>query len=108
MALATQAWYVDGLARSGEVDAAAKALTDISPAELFDLERDGYWLPTLGLLADAAHRADLAPVADAAGELLEPVLQLTIVDLSIAAGTHDRQGSPWMVRESTEALDALR
>ncbi len=137
MEFAVRVWYADGLARNGDVEAAAKALTDIVPADLFDLERDCYWLPTLGLLADAAHRSDNAAIAEALGELVEPVLPLTIVDpgclyrgsvahaaglaaatcgrralaidlLSEAAAIHDRQGSPWMVRESRAALDAVR
>jgi DNA-binding SARP family transcriptional activator len=137
MAFAIRAWHADGLARNGDVEAAAKALTDIVPADLFDLERDSYWLPTLGLLADAAHRADNTTISEALTELLEPVLPLTIVDagclyrgsvahaaglaaatcgrhvlatelLSDAAAVHDRQGSPWMCRESRVALDAVR
>jgi hypothetical protein len=137
MGFAVQAWFADGLARSGDVDAAAKALTAIVPEELLDLERDAYWLPTLGLLADAAYRADSTVLADAVAEVLEPVLGFTIVDagciyrgsvvhaaglaaatcdrrtraialLSEAAALHERQASPWMAEESTAARAALR
>ena len=137
MGFAVRAWHADGLARSGDVEAAAKALTDIAPADLFDLERDAYWLPTMGLLADAAYRADNAGIAEAIVELVQGVLALTIVDggslyrgsvahaaglasatcgrrseaaslLAEAAAIHDRQGSRWMADESRAALEVLR
>ncbi len=137
MEFAVRAWHADGLARSGHVEAAAKALTEIVPADLFDLDRDSYWLPTMGLLADAAYRADNPGIAEAVVELVGGVLSLTIVDsaclyrgsvahaaglasatcgrrseaaglLAEAAATHDRQGSRWMADESKAALEVLR
>jgi hypothetical protein len=136
MEFAVRAWHADGLARSGDVEAAAKALTEIVPADLLDLDRDVYWLPTMGLLADVSYRADNAEIAEAILEVIEDVLDLTIVDggslyrgsvahagglasatcgrqrqaaalLTEAASTHDRQGSRWMVAESKMALHAL-
>jgi hypothetical protein len=133
MGFAVRAWHADGLARSGDVEAAAKALTDIVPGDLFDLDRDAYWLPTMGLLADATYRADNAGIAEAVVELVQGVLSLTIIDsasfyrgsvahaaglasatcgrrteatalLAEAAAIHDRQGSLWMAEESRAAL----
>ncbi len=137
MGFAVRAWHADGLARSGDVEAAAKALTDIVPADLFDLDRDAYWLPTMGLLADASYRADNPGIVEAVVELVQRVLSLTIVDaaclyrgsvahaaglasatcgrrseaatlLAEAAVMHDRQGSRWMAAESRAALEACR
>jgi DNA-binding SARP family transcriptional activator len=136
MGFAVRAWHADGLARSGASEAAAKALTEIAPADLFDLERDAYWLPTMGLLADATYRADNAAIGEALVEVVQGVLSLTIVDagglyrgsvahaaglasaacgrrshaaslLAEAAALHDRQGSRWMAAESRAALEVL-
>jgi hypothetical protein len=136
MGFAVRAWHADSLARSGDVEAAAKALTDIVPADLFDLDRDSYWLPTMGLLADATYRADAGGIAEAIVELVQGVLSLTILDaaclyrgsvahaaglasatcgrrseaaslLAEAAAIHDRQGSPWMAAESRAARELL-
>ncbi len=137
MGFAVRAYHAFGLARSGDVEAAAKALTEIVPADLFDLERDAYWLPTMGVLADATYRADSPGIAEALVELVQGVLPLTIVDagglyrgsvahaaglasatcdrrseaaslLAEAAAIHDRQGSRWMAAESRAVLEVLR
>ncbi|HTN78980.1 MAG TPA: hypothetical protein VMK16_04835, partial [Acidimicrobiales bacterium] len=136
MEFAVRAWHADGLARCGNVEAAAKALTEMAPADLLDLDRDAYWLPTMGLLSHATYCAENAEIAEAILEAINGVLSLTIVDggslyrgtvahaaglasaacgrvaqasdlLADAAVTHDRQGSRWMAGESREALEAL-
>jgi DNA-binding SARP family transcriptional activator len=136
MELSVRAWHADLQARAGRPDDAAAALAAIGPERVFGVERDGYWLATLSMLADAAHLAGHRPVADAVHECLRPVSRLTILDPGLcyrgaaahAAGlaaatcgrrneaaalladglaTHRRHGSPWMARRSQDALAAV-
>jgi DNA-binding SARP family transcriptional activator len=136
MALSVAAWHADRLARAGRIAEAAVALAAISPETVLDVERDGYWLPTLSMLADAAHLAGCPPMADAVGECLRPATRLTIVDpglcyrgtaahaAGLAAATCERHGeagdllraglvshrehrSSWMVARSEDALARL-
>jgi DNA-binding SARP family transcriptional activator len=136
MAWSALAWRADGLARAGDVTTARRVLTDRDLDELGGLERDGYWLPTLAMLADAAFLSDCPSVADAVGALLAPLITSTIVDpgliyrgsaahaaglaaatcersalatdlLSEAVQVHDAHGSPWMSARSSEVLASL-
>jgi DNA-binding SARP family transcriptional activator len=133
MELSVRAWHANCLARAGRIDRAADALSCIDPGTVSLVERDGYWLPTLSMLADAAHLADVAPIAEAVIECLRPVTDLTIVDpgliyrgaaahsaglaaatcghhheaielLSLGLATHQKHGSPWMTARSRHAL----
>jgi hypothetical protein len=100
------------------------------------VECDGYWLPTLSMLADAAYLAGSRAVADVVHECLRPVTDMTIVDpglcyrgtaahaaglaaatcgrrdaahdlLSAGLARHREHGSPWMTRRSEDALARL-
>jgi DNA-binding SARP family transcriptional activator len=133
MELSVRAWHADSLARSGRGDDAAAALGAIDAASVAQVDRDGYWLATLSMLADAAHLAACPAVAEAVGDCLGPVSHLTIFDpglcyrgaaahaaglaaatcgrrsraadmLSEGLAAHRRHGSPWMARRSQEAL----
>jgi DNA-binding SARP family transcriptional activator len=136
MAWSVLAGRADGLARAGDVATARIVLADRDPDELGVLERDGYWLPTLAMLADAAHLSDCPSVADTVGALLAPLITSTIVDpgliyrgsaahaaglaaatcqrhavatelLSEAVQVHDAHGSPWMSARSSQVLASL-
>jgi DNA-binding SARP family transcriptional activator len=133
MELSVRAWHANCLARAGRIDRAADALSRIDPAAISLVERDGYWLATLSMLADAAHRSGAAPIAEAVIELLRPLTDLTIVDpgliyrgavahsaglaaatcgrhdeanelLSLGLAAHQRHRSPWMTARSRHAL----
>jgi DNA-binding SARP family transcriptional activator len=137
LALAALAWHADCLARAGRIEDAAKSLAAIEPATISDVERDAYWLPTLSMLADAAYVAGSVAIAEAVGDCLESLTDLTIVDpgliyrgsaahaAGLAAATcgqrdaavdlltrgqriHDEHRSPWMTERSRHALTALR
>jgi hypothetical protein len=136
MELSVKAWHADCLARSGQGDAAATALSEIAPSLIEDVDHDAYWLPTLAMLADAAHLVRHAPTAATVWEYLHSLVDLTIVDpgliyrgsaahaaglaaaacgrtrdarelLMIGLARHEVHGSPWMVERSREALATL-
>jgi DNA-binding SARP family transcriptional activator len=135
MALSVRAWHADSLARAGRTDDAAAELAALGPEEVLGAEHDGYWFPTLSMLADAAYLAGCCPVADAVHECLRPVAQLTILDpglcyrgaaahaaglaaatcgrrdaadlLSAGLALHRRHGSRWMADRSEDALTRL-
>lgn len=136
MQLSVQAWHADCLARAGRVEHAAEALRTIDPALVGDVDHDAYWLATLSMLADAAHLAGEAPMAEAVWDCLRPITDLTILDpgliyrgsaahaagvaratcghdadarelLSIGLTRHRAHGSPWMTEQSRRALAAL-
>jgi DNA-binding SARP family transcriptional activator len=136
LALSAKAWHADCLARVGRPGEAAVELAAIGPDAVAGVERDGYWLPTLSMLADAAHLAGSRAVADAVDGCLRPVAEVTIVDpglcyrgaaahaAGLAAATcgrrrdafellsdglarHREQGSPWMAERSQDALTRL-
>jgi hypothetical protein len=134
---AMDAWHADQLARSGDLDEARRELDELDLDGMRELERNGYWLATLAMLADAAHLAGCPRVAEVVGAFLDPLVGLTIFDpgmlyrgsVAHAAGlaaatcgrleraeellaeglaTHERHGSGWMVARSNEALAAAR
>jgi DNA-binding SARP family transcriptional activator len=136
MALAVKAGHADALARVGRLDEAAAELAAIGPDAVTGVPRDGYWLATLSMLADAAYLAGSPPVAGAVHECLRPVAQVTIVDpglcyrgtaahatglaaatcgrhreardlLSAGLARHREHGSPWMTQRSEDALARL-
>jgi DNA-binding SARP family transcriptional activator len=136
MALAVKAGHADALARVGRLGEAAAELTAIGPDAVAGVERDGYWLATLSMLADAVYLAGSRPVADAVHECLRPVAHMTITDpglcyrgtaahaaglaaatcgrhdeardlLSAGLARHREHGSPWMTQRSQEALTRL-
>jgi hypothetical protein len=130
------AWHADVLARNGDIDTAGAELGELDLDELVALERTSYWLPTLAMLADAAHLARRPAVGDLIGTLVESLVGLTIVDLAPlyrgtvshvagladatcgrverardlladALASHERHGSAWMAVRSQTALAAL-
>ena len=134
--LAFTAWHANCSARAGQIDSASKTLARIDPASLATVERDGYWMATLSMLADATHLTGCAPIADAAFDHLAPLIGLTILDpgmtyrgsvahaaglaaatcqrrleaadlLAVGLAEHERQGSPWMAARSRDALAAI-
>jgi len=136
MALAVKAAHADALARVGRLDEAAAELTAIGPEAVAGVERDGYWLPTLSMLADAAYLAGSRALADVVHECLRPVAHMTIVDpglcyrgtaahaaglaattcgrldaardlLAAGLARHREHGSPWMTQRSEDALSRL-
>ena len=136
MELSVKAGHADALARVGRLDEAAAELAAIRPDTVAGVERDGYWLPTLSMLADAAYLAGSRAVADVVHECLRPVAHMTIVDpglcyrgtaahaaglaaatcgrrdaardlLSAGVARHREHGSPWMTRRSEDALARL-
>jgi hypothetical protein len=136
MALAVKAGHADALARVGRLDEAAAELTAIGPEAVAGVERDGYWLPTLSMLADAAYLAGSRALADVVHECLRPVAHMTIVDpglcyrgtaahaaglaattcgrldaardlLAAGLARHREHGSPWMTQRSEDALSRL-
>ncbi len=133
--LTAKAWHADMLATAGRPEA-AEELEAIAPAAVADVDRDGYWLPTMMMLADAAFRAESPAIAEAVGVALGPVVHLTVVDpgliyrgaaahgaglaaaalgnrsdaielLRNAREQHLRHGSAWMATRSNCALAAL-
>ena len=136
MGFVVRAYHAFGLVRQRRRRAAAKALTEIVPADLFDLERDAYWFRqwacSLTLRscrqsrdsrgtrrarprrAAAHHRRRGRPlpgsVAHAAG-LASATCDRRSEAASLlaeAAAIHDRQGSRWMAAESRAVLEVLR
>ena len=136
MELAVRAWHTNCVARAGQMDRALDALQHMDATGIADVERDGYWLPTLSMLADAAHLTGCRPIAEAVASCLRAHVELTIVDpgliyrgtaahaaglvaatcdhhddavdlLSIALSTHETHGSPWMAERSRRALASL-
>jgi hypothetical protein len=134
--LSFRAWHADCLASTGLTERAVGALDAIDPATVTDVDRDGYWLPTLTMLASAAHIVGSRPIAAAVAECAEPALGLTVFDpgsiyrgtvnhaaglaaatlgqhdvarelLSLAGSEHRRHGSPWMTARSDRAIAAL-
>jgi hypothetical protein len=134
--LTARAWHANAQARVGRPAEAAVALAAIGPHAVVEVERDGYWLATLSMLADAAYLAGSPPVAGAVHECLRPVAQVTIVDpglcyrgtaahatglaaatcgrhreardlLSAGLARHREHGSPWMTQRSEDALARL-
>jgi DNA-binding SARP family transcriptional activator len=132
MELSVRAWHADMLATAGR-EHARDALDAIDPAGVADLDRDGYWLPTLSMLADAAYRVRCPTISAVVLERLEPVLDLTVFDpgmiyrgavahsaglaaatlgrrdravelLREARGRHEQHGSTWMVGRTQQAL----
>ena len=55
MEVSAKSWHANCLARDGQIANAAGVLDDIDLAFVTDGDRDGYWLATLSMLADAAH-----------------------------------------------------
>ncbi len=133
MELSAKSWHVNCLARAGQTAQAIDVLSDIDLAFVVDGDRDGYWLATLSMLADAAHLTGHAPTGAAVWECLRPHADLTIVDpaiiyrgaaahfagLAAAVCGHEREArellaeglerhaahqSPWMVERSNAAI----
>jgi hypothetical protein len=133
MELSAKSWHANCLARAGQTAEAVAALKGIDLAYVVEGDRDGYWLATLSMLADAAHRTRHAPTGAAMWECLRPFAELTIVDpaliyrgaaahfaglsavvcgherearelLAVGLDRHRAHGSPWMVAESTAAI----
>ena len=125
-ALGIAAWHAAVVARTGDVRSAGDELDELDLDVVATCDRNAYWLPTLALLADAAHLAHRPAVADVVATLVDPLVDLTIVDAGLlyrgsvahVAGlaaatcgrtvvaaalladgrdTHARHGSPWMV-----------
>ena len=136
MALSAAGWHADCQARAGMLEAATASLARIDPAMISEVDRDGYWLPTLSTLADAAHLTGFVPIAEAVAECLDGLTDLAVADpgllyrgavahfAGLAAATrgrrdealdlltqgfemHERHGSPWMAMRSSEAIAAL-
>jgi DNA-binding SARP family transcriptional activator len=134
--LVATAWHANCLARVDQLDRAVDALGRIDSTTIVDVERDGYWLSMLSMLADAAHITDCRPIAEAVSSCLQAYIELTIVDpgllylgaaahaaglaaatcghrndavdlLSIGLSTHTAHGSPWMAQRSRDALASL-
>jgi len=137
MEVSAKSWHANCLARDGQIANAAGVLDDIDLAFVTDGDRDGYWLATLSMLADAAHLVSHDATAAAVWECLRSVTELTILDpaliyrgaaahfagLAAAACGHRREAtelladglerheahqSPWMVAESKGAIASLR
>jgi len=135
--LTVAAWHANCQARAGHIDAAAAALARIDPATVTGVERNGYWMATLSMLADGAHLTGTRTIGEAVAACLVPLSDLTIVDpgliyrgsaahaaglAAIAAGRrgqaldlleqglaeHRRHGSPWMAARSRQALASIR
>ena len=134
--LAVRAWHADCLARADQYDGAIETLARIDATGIVDVERDGYWLSTLSMLADAAYLTGCRPIADAVASCLQPCIELTIVDpgliyrgtaahaaglavatsgrrndavdlLSIGRSRHEAHNSPWMAERSRGAIASL-
>ncbi len=108
-------------------------LVDRTRELLPGLTRDGYWLATLAMAADACHRTSDQTTAELVGEMLAPALDLTITDpglryrgaaahfagltadtlgrreeaielLQTGLAAHERHGATWMADRSRAAL----
>ena len=133
MELSVAAWHANCHARAGRIDQAGETLNRIDPATISEIERDGYWLATLSMLADAAFLTRSVTIAEAVVDCLMPLTDLTIADpglgyrgaaahfaglaaatcghrdeavelLSRGLATHETHGSAWMTARSHEAL----
>jgi DNA-binding SARP family transcriptional activator len=134
MAAAVIAYSAATHARHDRLDEAQPLLDHIQDL-LPDLTRDGYWLATVAMTADACHCAGHREVAAMVRELLTPALDLTITDpgllyrgaaahfaglaadtlgrrddavelLHAGLATHERHGATWMADRSHAALSA--
>ncbi len=130
------AWDAASSAQSGNLDRATVLLDGVASAELSALERDGYFLPLLAMLADAAHRCGHQAVAESVAQHVEPFIGMTIVDpgllyrgaashaaglvastrghrdaaralLNDAVELHRAHRSRWMLQRSLDALAEL-
>jgi DNA-binding SARP family transcriptional activator len=135
MELSVAAWHANCQARAGQIDQAVESLNRIDPATILEIERDGYWLATLSMLADAAFLTRFVTIAGAVADCLNPLTDLTIVDpgliyrgaaahfaglavatcgdraeavrlLSQGLAAHETHGSAWMTARSREMLAA--
>ncbi len=133
MGFSAFAWAAAAYARAGEGWAAIDLLDRPDWTVFADLERDGYFLPTLAMLADAAHRLGHRGIARLVAERIEPFVACTILDpgllyrgaashaAGLAAATlgdctaatellrdavdrHRAHGSTWMLQRSLDAL----
>lgn len=136
MAWSALAWSAVVHAAQGDVATARRTLLGRDLPELATIERDGYWLPTLAMLAEAAHLVAARQTAELVASLLEPHLGSTIADPGLiyrgcavhfaglsaatcgrkseaktllveAARVHESHASGWMTSRSTDALARL-